>query len=181
MNNADVIQVAAFNPAIKKYLFLSHIIITVFAIITIPLLPLVLIFSPFFIKKYFDRLHCELTTRTLRFGKGYIFRTEKTIPLDKIQDLTFKEGPLLKFFGLSILHIETAGGSANSTELRLIGIVEADAFKETVLSQRDTVTDLKYREHSPAPADDSISSVLTDIRSSLQNIEHLLKTKSRTD
>jgi putative membrane protein len=125
------------------------------------------------VNKYFERLHCELTTRSLKFNKGYIFRTEKTIPLDKIQDLTFKEGPLLKAFGLSILQIETAGSSASaSADLSLIGIVNASQFRDKVLDQRDVVTE--NTSSSSAPSSDNsedVLEVLKDIRASLERIE----------
>jgi len=130
-----------------------------------------MIVSHFFIRKYFDRLHCELTTRTLKFNKGYVFRTEKTIPLDKIQDLTFKEGPLLKIFGLSILKIETAGSSQQGvSDLTLIGIINASSFRDKVLEQRDTVTDIKS-SRTDSSNTENLLSVLQDIRQSLQNIE----------
>lgn len=141
-------------------------------IFTIPFIPLWLIFASYFVNKYFERLHCELTTRSLKFNKGYIFRTEKTIPLDKIQDLTFKEGPLLKAFGLSILQIETAGSSASaSADLSLIGIVNASDFRDKVLDQRDVVTE---NTSSATSSDNSenVLEVLKDIRASLKRIEN---------
>lgn len=170
-NKAEVVEIAKFNPTIKKYLFWYVSLLFFVAIVTIPLVPVVMIISPYFIRKYFDRLHCELTTRTLKFNKGYIFRTEKTIPLDKIQDLTFKEGPLLKAFGLSILKIETAGNSQQgASDLTLIGIVNASNFRDKVLDQRDAVTDNKHSKNNDSNSEDLLA-VLQDIRQSLQKIE----------
>ncbi len=63
-------------------------------------------------RRYFESLSCVLTERTLEFGKGFFFRVEKTVPLDRIQDLTVKEGPLLRAFGLCTLRVETAGQSS---------------------------------------------------------------------
>ncbi|MFA5669642.1 MAG: PH domain-containing protein [Balneolaceae bacterium] len=171
VQKAEVVEIAQFNPNIKKYLFWYISILFCAFIITIPLVPIVMIVSHFFIRKYFDRLHCELTTRTLKFNKGYVFRTEKTIPLDKIQDLTFKEGPLLKIFGLSILKIETAGSSQQGvSDLTLIGIINASSFRDKVLEQRDTVTDIKS-SRTDSSNTENLLSVLQDIRQSLQNIE----------
>jgi len=171
VQKAEVVEIAQFNPNIKKYLFWYITILFCAFIITIPLVPIVMIVSHFFIRKYFDRLHCELTTRTLKFNKGYVFRTEKTIPLDKIQDLTFKEGPLLKIFGLSILKIETAGSSQQGvSDLTLIGIINASSFRDKVLEQRDTVTDIKS-SRTDSSNTENLLSVLQDIRKSLQNIE----------
>ena len=170
---AKTLLEASFNPKIKSYLLWYGVLMCVVMIFTIPFIPLWLIFASYFVNKYFERLHCELTTRSLKFNKGYIFRTEKTIPLDKIQDLTFKEGPLLKAFGLSILQIETAGSSASaSADLSLIGIVNASQFRDKVLDQRDVVTE--NTSSSSAPSSDNsedLLEVLKDIRASLERIE----------
>ena len=170
---AKTLLEASFNPKIKSYLLWYGVLMCIVMIFTIPFIPLWLIFASYFVNKHFERLHCELTTRSLKFNKGYIFRTEKTIPLDKIQDLTFKEGPLLKAFGLSILQIETAGSSASaSADLSLIGIVNASDFRDKVLDQRDVVTE--NTSSSSAPSSDNsenVLEVLKDIRASLERIE----------
>lgn len=114
-------------------------------------------------------MECELTTRSLRFKKGFIVQIEKTIPLDKIQDLTFKEGPLLKKLGLSVLKIETAGNSAaGSADLSLLGIVDAHEFRQMVFDQRDKVTD---NTSSSSTHNESMTEILSDIRDSLKKIE----------
>ena len=162
---------AEFNPRIKSYLVWYGVFLCLIMIVTIPFIPIWLIFAWYFVNKYFERLHCELTTRSLKFNKGYIFRTEKTIPLDKIQDLTFKEGPLLKAFGLSILKIETAGSSgAGSPDLTLIGIVNAANFRDRVFDQRDIVTE-NTSSTSSSENSESVLEVLKDIRASLDRIE----------
>lgn len=174
-HKAVVLEIAKFNPTIKKYLFWYISLLFFVAIITIPLVPLVMIISPYFIRKYYNGLHCELTTRTLKFNKGYIFRVEKAIPLDKIQDLTFKEGPLLKAFGLSILKIETAGGTQQGiSDMTLIGIVNASNFRDRVLDQRDLVTDNKQSKNDSANSENLLS-VLQNIRQSLLKIETKIK------
>lgn len=166
---AQVLRVAEFNPDIKKYILIYGILILFLTIVGIPLILLWAPIAPYFIRKYYDRLECELTTRSLRFQKGFIFHTEKNIPLDKIQDLTFKEGPLLKSFGLSILKIETAGNSAQGiSDLTLIGIIDAADFRSRVLEQRDVVT-----ENAGSGSIDSETTldVLKEIRDSLQRME----------
>ncbi|MGK7370751.1 MAG: PH domain-containing protein, partial [Candidatus Halalkalibacterium sp. M3_1C_030] len=160
---------ADFNPDIKKYLLIYGILILAVTLVGIVLIPIWAVLAPMFIKKYFDRLHCELTTRSLRFEKGFIFHVERTIPLDKIQDLTFKEGPLLKAFGISILKVETAGNTGQGmSDLTLIGIIDAANFRNLVLEQRDKVTE--NISTGPSEQPDTLE-VLKEIRDSLKNIE----------
>ncbi len=167
---AVVLQEASFNPKIKSYILWYGSLISVLTVVLIPLIPFWLIFGSMYLNKYFERLECELTTRSLRFKKGYIFHTERTIPLDKIQDLTFKEGPLLKHFGLSILKIETAGNTGQGTsDLSLIGIIDAFEFRNLVFEQRDKVTDNSIS--SASPGNDSTNEILIEIRDSLKRIE----------
>ena len=172
-----VLRKAEFNPRIKRYLLIYGILFSIITIVGIVLLPIYLIVAPIIINKYFDRLSAELTTRALRFEKGVLFHVERTIPLDKIQDLTFKEGPLLKYFGLSILKVETAGGSGQGqADLTLIGIRDASDFRSQVLEQRDKVTDNKYSS-STSETDESTLAVLKEIRDSLQSIDQKMDSK----
>lgn len=169
---AEILLTAEFNPDIKKYLLIYGIIILFVSIAGIVLLPFWVLIAPIFIKKFYNRLECELTTRSLRFKKGLIFHTERTIPLDKIQDLTFKEGPLLKAFGLSILKVETAGNTGQGTsDLTLIGIIDAPKFRNRVLEQRDIVTDNIGAGGAAAPDGNVQVEVLKEIRDTLKRIE----------
>lgn len=163
-----LLKKAEFNPRLKLYYNISGIFVMFAMIFTIPLIPIWLLIAPYFINKYYERLECELTNRSLRFKKGFIVQVEKTIPLDKIQDLTFKEGPLLKKLGLSILKIETAGNSGTGTaDLSLIGIIDAHKFRKMVFDQRDEVTD----NSSSLSTSDSMTEILSDIRDSLHRLE----------
>jgi putative membrane protein len=172
-----ILRKAEFNPRIKRYLLIYGVLLSIVTIVGIVLLPIYLIVAPIFINKYFNRLSAELTTRALRFEKGVLFHVERTIPLDKIQDLTFKEGPLLKYFGLSILKVETAGGSGQGqADLTLIGISDASDFRSQVLEQRDNVTDNKYAP-STSQADESSLAVLKEIRDSLKSIDQKIDAK----
>ncbi|MAO64668.1 MAG: hypothetical protein CL666_06685 [Balneola sp.] len=171
-SKATILKKASFNPKIKKYVLWYGVLICTISIFLIPVIPIWLLFGTAYLNRYFERLECELTTRSLRFKKGYIFQTERTIPLDKIQDLTFKEGPLLKHFGLSILKIETAGNTGQGTsDLSLIGIIDAADFRSLVFDQRDKVTD-----NASSSESESTIEVLKEIRNSLNRIEqHLQK------
>lgn len=170
---ATVIKEAEFNPKLKTYIYIIGVLTSILTIVGIAFVPFWLIIAPYFINKYYERMECELTTRSLRFQKGFIVKVERTIPLDKIQDLTFKEGPLLKMFGLSILRIETAGNSTQGgADLSLIGIVGAHEFRQMVFDQRDKVTD----NSSPGSAEtsESLTKVMIEIRDSLKRIEDKL-------
>jgi putative membrane protein len=93
------------------------------------------------------------------------FRVEKTIPLENIQDLTFVVNPLLTVLGLKILKIETAGHSEKSgADMKLIGIQQAESFKEQVLQQREVLVSGKISSNVPELS----LTLLTEIRDLLK-------------
>lgn len=167
---------ASFDKRLKVYISIYVSLILVATIVGILLIPFWLLFGNIYLKRYFDNLHCELTTRSLKFKKGVLIQSERTIPLDKIQDLTFREGPLLRYLGLSTLKIETAGQSTQGTaDMSLIGIVDARNFREQVIDQRDRMTDLHSRQEPDAPVTTGSSEqILQSILQVLERIEKKL-------
>lgn len=170
---ARQIYKATFEPGIKTYINVTVITIMVCTVVGILLIPVWLIAGRYYLNRYFDSLHCELTTRALHFKKGVLFTTERTIPLDKIQDLAFKEGPVLRYFGLSSLLIETAGQSAaNSVDMTLTGIVDSSEFRMKVMDQRDEVTYNRSSDFSsPDEHGHPLEPLLKEISETLKRIE----------
>ena len=106
-----VIKQAEFNPRIKSYILFVITLFLLFTVIGIPILIFwVLGMGQYFSKRYYEHLQCKLTERHLEFKKGVLFKVEKTIPLENIQDLTFIENPLLKFFDLRVLKMGLSNG-----------------------------------------------------------------------
>lgn len=157
-------------------------LLLIVTVVGIVILPFWLIFGRSYINRYFDNLFCELTTRALHFKKGVWFHTERTVPLDKIQDLTFKEGPTLRYFGLSYLKIETAGQSVQGVaDMSLTGIIDARKFREMVLDQRDLITDKSNQSSSlsaPKDGDHELIPYLQKMQSTLESIEAKLGEKN---
>jgi membrane protein YdbS with pleckstrin-like domain len=146
--DADLPRVAQFNPLYRPYLVLVGAITLAVTVIGIPLAIIwVLGVGQWWARHYFDKLECELNDRTVRFRKGIIFQVERTIPLENIQDVTFIEGPLLRQFHLATLKFETAGQSVGQAhDMSLVGIIDAHAFRDRILSARDALR----QRHSPA-------------------------------
>lgn len=165
-----------FDPRLKTYSMVGTSLVLIITVVGIVLLPFWLIFGRKYINRYYDNLFCELTTRALHFKKGIWFQTERTVPLDKIQDLTFKEGPILRYFGLSYLKVETAGQSVQGgADMSLTGIIEARKFREMVLDQRDLITDKSNQSSSPQSlpkeSDHDLILILLKMQGTLENID----------
>lgn len=182
MENNKILITARFDEKVKTYIFLVicfYLIITVFGIALLPIWLLGL--GQWVSKKFFATLKCELTEKNLYFSKGLILHVEKTIPLENIQDLSFIGGPLLRAFGLTIIKVETAGGGGahQSNMMSMIGIIEAENFKNAILQQRE----LRLREKNKMEFSNAGSAgttnddLLIQIKNELVEIKNLLKEK----
>lgn len=132
-----VIFEATFNPAVKTYWLLSLLLVSSITIVGIPFLiisiPLFFLISG----KIMAAMSAVVTERKLVVKRGVFNKEEKSIPLEKITDVAMVQGPLMRLFNLYRLSFETAGQSAQGALVSLIGINDADAFRETILSQKD--------------------------------------------
>lgn len=183
MSQAEVVRVAQFDPKVQTYWFvqgaMTHLVL-VSAVIGVVTLPLWLFgLGQWLSARRFAYTSAVLTQRAVHLKTGYWLRVEKTVPLEQIQDLATHSGPLLRSFGLSSVQLETAGGSpANgASDLLLHGLIDADGFRDAVLSARDALLDGRRGALPPppaaAPTDDTLA-VLRDIRDSLARIEQQL-------
>jgi putative membrane protein len=77
----------------------------------------------------------------------------------------------MRFFGLYLLSFETAGQSAEGALVSLIGINDAEIFREAILKQKDSLSGHQTAtlEKTEAPISD-----ITSLTQSVQNIEKML-------
>ena len=126
--------------------------------------------------EYLRRVSARLTTNALEIKIGVFFRKESTIPLNRITDVRLHDGPVMRHYGLRGLKVETAGASGqdSGSEGNLIGVIDAEAFRDAVLAQRQRVIEA---ESGRAPAvaavaaSESSDTVLVEIRDILARIE----------
>ena len=173
---AIIIKQAEFNPRIRKYIL--HVVAFYFFISVVGI-PLILIWyigvGQYISRHYYEHLVCRLTNSHLEFKKGILFRVEKTIPLENIQDLTFIDNPFLRWFDLRILKIETAGSSnPTGSDMKLIGIIDTPGFKEKVLEQRTIIRNkaLTMMGGGTGSGDDVSIELLKEIRDLLKDIKN---------
>ena len=186
MTEEIILNEATFNPKVKTYIFfvvLFTLITTVIGWVIIPFWIFGL--GQWLSAKFFKTLSCQLTNKNLKFSKGIIVHIEKTIPVENIQDLSFVGGPILRYFGLTLIKIETAGGGGphNQNMMSMIGINDAEKFKTEILLQREKVINQKHgysngivTETKQSHSADN-SQLLIDIKNELVEIKNALKNK----
>ncbi len=169
---------ARFNPLIRSYLVAM---VAWYLLITVILAPLALVWvlglGQWWARHYFERLGCTLDDRKLVFRKGILFRVEKTIPLENIQDVTFIEGPILRLYHLSVLRIETAGQSPGQAHnMQLVGIINAHELRDEILRRREA---LRQRVAHPPASEQLQLEALGAIRERLDDIAQLLREQNQ--
>ncbi len=172
--DSNIIKKAEFNPKIKTYILL---VVSFFLLISIAGIPILIIWflglGQYISKRFYENLKCQLTNRHLEFKKGVLFKVEKTIPLENIQDLTFIENPLLKALDLRILKIETAGQSnPKGSDMKLVGILNSSEFKELVLKQREIIQSNPKDNSQITSSSEKTNVLLEEIRDLLNEIKN---------
>lgn len=139
MNKPEILLQASFDPKLRVYWFWSGVWILAVSVIGILILPFWFLgLGQLICARRFVYQRAALTSRTLHIQSGYWFKIEKHVPLDKIQDISLREGPLLRALGLASLSVETAGQSQDGgSDASLSGLMDAVAFRDAVLAQRD--------------------------------------------
>jgi uncharacterized membrane protein YdbT with pleckstrin-like domain len=182
MTEEVILQEASFNPKVKTYIFfvvLFYLITSIIGWIIIPFWIFGL--GQWLSAKFFNTLSCHLTNKNLKFSKGLILHIEKTIPVENIQDLSFVGGPILRYFGLTLIKIETAGGGGghhNQNMMSMLGIIDSENFKTQILLQREKVI-LQKNAFVSTSHSSSIDNtqLLIDIKNELIEIKNSLKSK----
>ena len=176
MREKTVLVSAEFDQRLPTYFMLQTLLLLLLSLVGAPLMPIWFIFGKAIHRRQYESMGCDLTMRSLNVRKGFLFKVQKNIPLDKITDLAVSEGPVLRYLGLCSLRIETAGGGQgnNMGQAMLPGVVDAVGFRDRVLDQRDAVA----TGVAPiASADVAEDGVLVEIRDTLKNIESHLTSR----
>ena len=173
MTDPRVLREGAFNPKVKVYWLLSPSIALAMTIVLIPIIPVYLLIASMVIDRLLAAMQCTLTERSLIIKKGVLNRVESTIPLEKITDLQMYQGPVMRFLGLKGFRVETAGQSAGAGSylVNVVGLLDADAFRNDVMDEVERLTG--HARHGLDPAQDLIAAV-QEIRDSVQRIEKTL-------
>jgi len=185
MTEEIILNEATFNPKVKTYIFFVVLFFLFSTIIGIILVPFWIFgLGQWISGKYFKTLSCQITNKNLKFSKGLMIHIEKTIPLENIQDLSFIGGPILRYFGLTLIKIETAGGGGgahNQNMMSMLGITNSEKFKIQILVERERVIKEKHsysnvNTQNYIPGNITLDSqLLIDIKNELVEIKNALK------
>ena len=105
-------------------------------------LALVGIFALYSIGSHFLRwlkLEYRVGPHEIRIDSGFLSRTSRAIPFDRVTDIDLEQGPVQRLFGLAQVRLET-GASAGSRQedgiLHTISLGRAEALREHIRIRR---------------------------------------------
>ena len=168
----EVLLEAQFDTNVTPYFRWVVTLILIVSVVGILLIPLWLLFSGWYGLEFHRRMSGRLTAQALEIRKGVFFRSESTIPLNRITDLRLHDDPLMRHYGLRSLKVETAGqGRTTGSEGDLVGVINAAEFRNAVLLQRQKVVAAETTDESAAAAPGGAAGLLTEIRDILARME----------
>jgi hypothetical protein len=84
---------------------------------------------------YYESMWYELREDEINWKRGVWFRTTGIVPYNRITNLDVRQGPFMRFLGISNLAIQTAGYSGQAVaEIRIEAIEHAEELRELIRS-----------------------------------------------
>ena len=85
------------------------------------------------------KLEYRVGAHELRIDSGWMSRTSRAIPFDRVTDVDLEQGPLHRLFGLARVKLETgasAGGKEEEGVLHTISLERAEELREHIRARR---------------------------------------------
>jgi len=118
-------------------------------VILILMLGLLLGGSLFFRWLAWTRFRYHIGAEDIRIESGIINRSARSIPYERIQDVSIEQKPVARLFGLAKLMFETGGGKGEDGTLAYVTMPEAERLRDLVRARKAGVAD------APAKTEDA--------------------------
>jgi len=96
----------------------------------------VLLFSLFFRWLAWLRFQYFVGEHDIRVEKGILNRTARSIPYERIQDVSIEQKPLARMMGLGEVKFETGGGDGDDAKLSFVTLEEANRLRALIRSRK---------------------------------------------
>lgn len=101
------------------------------------------------------KLEYRVGAHEIRIDSGWLNRTSRAIPFDRVTDVDLEQGPLHRLFGLARVRLETgasAGAKGEDGVLHTIALARAETLREHIRARRTGITNPQISaEGEPAP------------------------------
>ena len=83
------------------------------------------------------RLTYTIGEQDIRVESGVLSRTARSVPYERIQDVSLEAKPLPRLFGLVAVKLETGAGAGEDLALQYLTAAQGDALRQLVRERRD--------------------------------------------
>lgn len=125
--------------------------------IIIPLILGVFLLSFFFRWLAWTRFRYIIDDEDIRIESGIINRNARSIPFERIQDVSIEQRLLARIMGLGAVKFETGGGEGEDAKLAFVSMAEGARLREVIKARKDNTAPA-----AESPASDSEDSVITE-------------------
>ena len=108
-------------------------------IISVIAVTAILFFSLFFRWLSWMRFRYYIGEHDVRIESGILSRTARSIPYERIQDVSIEQKPLARIFSLGEVKFETGGGDGDDAKLSFVSVEEASRLREVVKAHKSGV------------------------------------------
>ncbi len=113
----------------------------------------VLLLSFLFRWASWTRFRYFIEDEDIRIESGLLSRNARSIPYERIQDVSIEQKPLARIFGLGEVRFETGGGKGDEGTLSYVSLVEAEQLRGLV---RDRKSDIAAADDITIAAHDTV-------------------------
>jgi putative membrane protein len=108
------------------------------------------------------RLTYTIGENDIRVESGILSRAARSVPYERIQDVSLEAKPLPRLFGLVAVKFETGAGGADDLALQYLTAAEGEALRQLVRERRDEDLAIASTDTAAAPAQaaDDVGDVL---------------------
>jgi len=114
------------------------VLVIVSLVVLIPIL-VILIFTAYWIPKYYDTMLYKLTNTEITWRRGVWFKKTGIVPYNRITNVDISQGPISRGLKIASLKIQTAGYSApssggfGSAEIKIDGMEQFEELREIIM------------------------------------------------
>jgi putative membrane protein len=116
----------------------------------------VLVLSFLFRWASWTRFRYFIEPEDIRIESGLLSRNARSIPYERIQDVSIEQKPLARIFGLGEVKFETGGGKGDEGILSYVSLEEAERLRELVRDRKSDIVapdDIAVTAHNTAEAE----------------------------
>ena len=105
--------------------------------VLIPIIIVVVLFASLFFRWLaWMRFRYFIGEHDIRIESGVLSRNARSIPYERIQDVSIEQKPLARMMGLGEVKFETGGGKGEDAKLSFVTIADAESLRELVRTRK---------------------------------------------